>query len=158
MSLADLSVRRPITIFMVTVAVATFGYMAVSRLPVELLPDLSYPTLTVQTVYEDAAPLSVEQFVTQPVQQRGRDDLPGIHCRPSRRHKRGKNLVTVAPASGELADEFRLTEQPAGPVEISRHEIVGFDRVGLKIIDVVCCTNMLCLTIMMRFEVSLQLL
>ncbi len=69
MPLADLSVRRPITVFMVTLAVATFGYMAVLRLPVELLPDLSYPTLTVQTVYEDAAPLSVEQFVTQPVEE-----------------------------------------------------------------------------------------
>jgi HAE1 family hydrophobic/amphiphilic exporter-1 len=54
---------------MVTLAVATFGYMAVLRLPVELLPDLSYPTLTVQTVYEDAAPLSVEQFVTKPVEE-----------------------------------------------------------------------------------------
>ncbi|MCZ6600167.1 MAG: efflux RND transporter permease subunit, partial [Acidobacteria bacterium] len=69
MPLSDLSVRRPITVFMVTLAVATFGYMAVLRLPVELLPDLSYPTLTVQTIYEDAAPLSVEQFVTKPVEE-----------------------------------------------------------------------------------------
>ncbi len=68
-SLPDVAVRRPITIFMVTLAVVTFGLLAAGRLPVDLLPDLSYPTLTIQTVYEDAAPISVEQFITEPVEE-----------------------------------------------------------------------------------------
>jgi len=54
---------------MVTVAVATFGFLAARRLPVDLLPDLSYPTLTVQTLYPDAPPISVEQFVTRPIEE-----------------------------------------------------------------------------------------
>ena len=54
---------------MTTVAVATFGFLSAQRLPVDLLPDLSYPTLTVQTTYTDAAPVSVEQFVTRPVEE-----------------------------------------------------------------------------------------
>jgi len=68
-SLPEFSVRRPITILMITLAVGTFGYLAARGLPVDLLPDLSYPTLTVQTIYEDAAPISVEQFVTEPVEE-----------------------------------------------------------------------------------------
>jgi HAE1 family hydrophobic/amphiphilic exporter-1 len=54
---------------MATLAVGIFGFVAARNLPVELLPDLSYPTLTVQTVYPDAAPVSVEQFVTKPVEE-----------------------------------------------------------------------------------------
>ncbi len=69
MSLSEISVRRPVTVVMATLALSIFGWLAAQRLPVELLPDLSYPTLTVQTVYPDAAPVSVEQFVTRPIEE-----------------------------------------------------------------------------------------
>jgi HAE1 family hydrophobic/amphiphilic exporter-1 len=63
------AVNRPITVLMVTLAVSTFGLLAVQNLPVDLLPDLSYPTLTIQTEYQDAAPETVEQFVTRPIEE-----------------------------------------------------------------------------------------
>jgi HAE1 family hydrophobic/amphiphilic exporter-1 len=63
------AVNRPVTVLMATLAVSTFGLLAVKNLPVDLLPDLSYPTLTVQTEYEDAAPETVEQFVTRPIEE-----------------------------------------------------------------------------------------
>lgn len=69
MSLPEHSVGRPIGVLMTTVAVAVFGFLAARGLPIELLPDMSYPTLTVQTEYADAAPVSVEQFVTRPVEE-----------------------------------------------------------------------------------------
>jgi HAE1 family hydrophobic/amphiphilic exporter-1 len=68
-SLPDVSVRRPVTIAVATVALTIFGALSFSNIPVELLPDLSYPTLTVQTEYPDAAPTSVEQFVTRPIEE-----------------------------------------------------------------------------------------
>jgi HAE1 family hydrophobic/amphiphilic exporter-1 len=68
-TLPEGSVRRPVTVLVATVAVTVFGYLAATRLPVELLPNLSYPSLTIQTVYPDAAPLSVEQFVTRPIEE-----------------------------------------------------------------------------------------
>lgn len=69
MSLPSRSVDRPIAVLMTTLAVCVFGSLSVRTLDVELLPDLSYPTLTVQTEYPDAAPESVEQFVTRPVEE-----------------------------------------------------------------------------------------
>jgi HAE1 family hydrophobic/amphiphilic exporter-1 len=63
------AVNRPITVLMATLAVSTFGLLAVQNLPVDLLPDLSYPTLTIQTEYPDAAPETVEQFVTRPIEE-----------------------------------------------------------------------------------------
>jgi HAE1 family hydrophobic/amphiphilic exporter-1 len=68
-SLPDVSVRRPVTIFVAAVTLTIFGLLSWSNIPVELLPDLSYPTLTVQTEYPDAAPTSVEQFVTRPLEE-----------------------------------------------------------------------------------------
>ena len=63
------AVNRPVTVLMATLAVSTFGLLAVQNLPVDLLPDLSYPTLTIQTEYPDAAPETVEQFVTRPIEE-----------------------------------------------------------------------------------------
>jgi HAE1 family hydrophobic/amphiphilic exporter-1 len=68
-SLPEASVRRPVTVLVTAVTLAIFGALSFNNIPVELLPDLAYPTLTVQTVYADAAPTSVEQFVTRPLEE-----------------------------------------------------------------------------------------
>ena len=62
---------------MTMLAVVVFGYISAGQLKVELLPDLSYPTLTVQTEYVDAAPVSVEQFITRPVEE-ALGVIPGV--------------------------------------------------------------------------------
>ena len=63
------SIRHPVTILMVTIAAVLFGMVAVGRLPVNLLPEISYPTLTLQTEYPDAAPAEVEALVTEPLEE-----------------------------------------------------------------------------------------
>ena len=77
MSLPEFSVRRPVTVLMATLAVTIFGFLSRGQLPVELLPDLSYPSLTIQTEYLDAVPVSVEQFVTRPIEE-AVGVIPGI--------------------------------------------------------------------------------
>ena len=69
MTLPEFSVRRPVTVFVSLFTVGIFGFLTARQLPIELLPDLAYPTLTVQTTYADAAPVSVEQFVTRPIEE-----------------------------------------------------------------------------------------
>ncbi len=69
MKIAEISIRRPITVGMITVAVLMFGLVAFGRLQVNLLPDISYPTLTVETKYSQAAPNEVENLVTKPVEE-----------------------------------------------------------------------------------------
>ena len=69
MSLITLSTRRPVAISMVTIAVMLFGFVSLSRLPVNLLPDLSYPTLTVRTELTGAAPTEVETLLTKPLEE-----------------------------------------------------------------------------------------
>lgn len=69
MSIVDISVKRPVTICMFTFAVLLFGVVSLSRLTVNLLPDLSYPTLTIRTIYPGAAPAEVEQLVSKPIEE-----------------------------------------------------------------------------------------
>jgi HAE1 family hydrophobic/amphiphilic exporter-1 len=69
MQLIDLAVRRRVTVVMCTVAIAIFGLVSLSRLKLNLLPDLSYPTLTVRTELPGAAPLEVENLITRPVEE-----------------------------------------------------------------------------------------
>ncbi len=68
MKLVDLSIRRPVSVFILAVAAVVFGAVALERLPTDLLPDITYPSLTVRTTYEGAAPVEVESLVTRPVE------------------------------------------------------------------------------------------
>lgn len=69
MSLPELATRRRVTIGMVTLTFVLFGLIGLSNLKVNLLPDLSYPTLTVRTDYEGAAPAEIENLVSEPVEE-----------------------------------------------------------------------------------------
>jgi HAE1 family hydrophobic/amphiphilic exporter-1 len=54
---------------MVFVAAVVFGYFSYGRLPVTLMPELSYPTITVRTEYPGAAPEEVENDISRPVEE-----------------------------------------------------------------------------------------
>jgi HAE1 family hydrophobic/amphiphilic exporter-1 len=69
MNLIDVAVKRPVTVWMFTLAVLLFGFVSLSRLSINLLPELSYPTLTIRTDYIGAAPGEVEQLVTKPIEE-----------------------------------------------------------------------------------------
>ena len=68
MKIVGFSIRRPVTVTMLFVAIAVFGSVSYGRLALNLLPEISYPTLTVRTNYEGAAPAEVENLITETVE------------------------------------------------------------------------------------------
>ena len=64
-----LVVDRPVAVLMVFLAAAVFGLVSYSQLPLNLMPDISYPTLTVRTDFPGAAPEEVETQVSRPVEE-----------------------------------------------------------------------------------------
>jgi HAE1 family hydrophobic/amphiphilic exporter-1 len=68
-SLIEFSLKRRVTITMCAVALVVFGAVAFSRLPINLLPDISYPSLTVETRFKGAAPGEVETLVSRPIEE-----------------------------------------------------------------------------------------
>jgi HAE1 family hydrophobic/amphiphilic exporter-1 len=67
--LIEIATERRVTIVMLMVAIVLFGMVSLSRLKLNLLPDLSYPTLTVRTELTGAAPVEVENLLTKPIEE-----------------------------------------------------------------------------------------
>jgi HAE1 family hydrophobic/amphiphilic exporter-1 len=76
-SVARRATERPVAVAMLVVAVVLIGALSYGRLPVDLLPDIAYPRLSVMVSYPGVAPTEVERFVTEPV-ERAVAAVPGV--------------------------------------------------------------------------------
>jgi HAE1 family hydrophobic/amphiphilic exporter-1 len=69
MKIIEISTRRRVTIAMFTLAIVLFGFVSFLRLKINLLPDLTYPTLTIRTEYPGAAPAEIENLISKPIEE-----------------------------------------------------------------------------------------
>ena len=69
MNLPRFSVNRPIFTTMVTFIFVILGAFSLSRLQIDMLPNIELPTLTIRTDYEGASPEVMERLVTQIVEE-----------------------------------------------------------------------------------------
>jgi HAE1 family hydrophobic/amphiphilic exporter-1 len=67
--LIEIATERRVSIVMLMVAIVLFGMVSLSRLKLNLLPDISYPTVTVRTELTGAAPVEVENLLTKPIEE-----------------------------------------------------------------------------------------
>lgn len=69
MSVPRFAINRPVTMFMVSSIIVLLGAISLTRLPVDLMPDVSYPSLTVRVGYGGVGPLEIEELVVRPLEQ-----------------------------------------------------------------------------------------
>lgn len=69
MKIWELSVKRPIFMSSVLVALMVVGFLSLKKLPVELFPDVTFPVVTVTTIYPGASPAEVEILVSKTLEQ-----------------------------------------------------------------------------------------
>lgn len=62
------SVRHPVTILMFIGVLLVLGVVSLSRMGLDLLPQMTYPAVTVVTSYENVAPEDIEQLITKPIE------------------------------------------------------------------------------------------
>ncbi len=67
--LSEQAVKRPVTTFMVFVAVVLVGLVSLSRLSIDLLPELDFPSVSVSTAYEGVGPEEIETLITRPIEE-----------------------------------------------------------------------------------------
>ncbi len=77
MSVAEFSIRRPVTTVMFFISMLVVGLIAAFRLPLEALPDISPPFLLVQLPYAGSTPEEVERTLLRPVEET-LATMPGI--------------------------------------------------------------------------------
>ncbi len=69
MKLTDSSIARPVTTAMVAIALIVFGLVGVTRMPVDIYPQMTVPMVIVGTIYPGAGPQEIESSVTLPLEK-----------------------------------------------------------------------------------------
>ena len=68
MKIADFSIRRPLTVAVVVFVLLIMGAVSLSRLTIDLYPEMNLPVAMVMTEYQGAGPQEVENLVTRPLE------------------------------------------------------------------------------------------
>jgi HAE1 family hydrophobic/amphiphilic exporter-1 len=77
MKISSLSVERPVFTVMAALIVVILGSVALSRLAIDLMPDITYPTLSITADYENASPEEIEELITRPLEE-ALSAVPGV--------------------------------------------------------------------------------
>jgi HAE1 family hydrophobic/amphiphilic exporter-1 len=102
-SISEFAIKRPIFTIMITLVVLVLGFIALSRLPIDLMPDITYPTLNISTSYPNTAPEEMEQMITRPIEE-AMSSVPGVEEVFST-SSQGSSRVRVMFAWGSNLDE-----------------------------------------------------
>ena len=143
MNLAEFSVRRPIFTTMVTLIVVVLGAVSLSRLRIDMLPDIELPTLTIRTGYEGASPEVMERSVTQIIEEivatvPGVEDITSTssegNSRVRVRFVWGTDLdIAALDVQAKLEDEIEELPDDVLRPRISKFDIASFPVVLLGI-------------------------
>ncbi len=129
MNLPRVSVARPVFTAMVTLMVVVLGLVSLSRLRIDLLPDVELPTVTVRTEFEGAAPEVTERLVTQIIEEVVAT-VPGVEEITSESSE-GSSTVRVRFAWGTTLDAAAIELQARIEGEIDElPETIGRPRVS----------------------------
>jgi len=140
MKITEQAVKRPIFTSMVVLIIIILGSISLSRLPIDLMPDVSSPTISVSTSYSNANPLAMEELVTKIIEE-AVSAVPGVEEISSQSSegvsnvqvsfKWGSDLEVAANDIRERLDRIisRL------PEEASRPSLRKFDMAAMPVVN-----------------------
>jgi len=142
MWLTRLALKNPVFILMMSLMVIVLGFVSLSRLSVDLFPDITIPVVRVATFYTGAGPVDIEKSITQPV-ERAVAASPGVD-RVESQSKQGVSLVSVWFQFGTNLDnaQFEVSQRVAQilnalPPGIQQPFIIKFDITNIPVAQVV---------------------
>jgi len=69
MWISDTSIKQPVFVTMLMMAIVVLGIVSYSRLGVDLFPDINFPMIVVLTTYPGAGPEEVETLISKPIEE-----------------------------------------------------------------------------------------
>ncbi len=93
MKISTISVKRGVTFGMVYLIVVGFGLFSLTRLQLDLYPDITFPAVMIVTTYTGASPEDVENLITRPIEG-AVSAVKGVESIKSD-SKQGSSVVTV---------------------------------------------------------------
>jgi HAE1 family hydrophobic/amphiphilic exporter-1 len=147
MKISSFSVHRPIFTIMVALVVILLGVVSLMRLPIDLMPDISYPTLSVSCGYPNAGPEEIEELITRPIEQ-AMSAVPGVE-EVSSVSSEGSSSVRVTftwgtdldAASNDVRDRL---DRIVGrfPDEVDRPTLRKFDMASFPVLILGASSNL----------------
>jgi hydrophobic/amphiphilic exporter-1 (mainly G- bacteria), HAE1 family len=164
-SLTDTSIRRPVAVAMSYLILMTIGAVGFMYLPVDLLPRIEFPRLSVTVDYTNVGPEEMETIITDPLEN-ALSGIPNLE-RMTSRSEEGRSRVTLEFGRGTSVDEAANDVRSALdrlrddlPIEAEAPSIWKFDPDATSIItlsiastrDLAATTRLLEREIVQRFE------
>ena len=139
MNLSRFSVYHPIFTVMIFLIVIILGFISFTRLPIDLMPDITYPTLSLFTSYGNASPEEMEELITRRIEE-AMAAVPGVE-EISSTSSEGSSMVRVSFAWGTDLEEAsndirdRLDRIISSlPEEVERPRLRKFDPASFPIL------------------------
>ena len=89
--LAQFSLDYPVTILMIFASFMVLGAVSISRIPIVLTPDISFPFVNVSVPYPNSTPGQVLESIAKPVEE-ALSTLPNVQRLQSRSNDDGANV------------------------------------------------------------------
>ncbi len=141
MWLTRLALKNPIFILMATLMVIVLGAVSLSRLGVDLFPNIDIPVIRVATFYTGAGPEDIEKSITQPI-ERAVSASPGVD-RVESTSKQGFSVVSVWFQYGVNLDnaQFDVSQRVAQilntlPPGVQQPFVMKFDVTNIPVAQV----------------------
>ncbi|MGB0133076.1 efflux RND transporter permease subunit [Dokdonella sp.] len=131
MTLAELSLKRPVTAIMFFVSMTVIGLLAAFRLPLEYMPDIEAPFLFISVPYPGSTPAEIERTLTRPIEE-ALSTLTGIQSMNSRSRADGAEIFlefkwgqSVASKAVEARDKIDAIRGEL-PDDLQRYFVLKF--------------------------------
>lgn len=108
MNLPEFSIKKPVTVIVVMLIFITIGIISITKLPLEMMPDISFPSLMVQIPYPSSSPEEVERIITRPIE----DILATVN-----------NLDTLNSTSSDSSSNITLQFKTGTNMDVATMEI-----------------------------------
>jgi HAE1 family hydrophobic/amphiphilic exporter-1 len=141
MSIPRLAIERPVTMSMLSAVIVLLGAISLFRLPVDLMPDVTYPQISVRVGYAGVGPQEIEQIIVRPLEQ-ALAAVPGVETITSNSSEGSGNVqlaFTWGTNLSEAADEVRTrVDRVRGrlPLEADSPTIQKFDASAQPIVQI----------------------
>ncbi|MBN1807853.1 MAG: efflux RND transporter permease subunit [Planctomycetes bacterium] len=139
MKFSRFAVHRPIFTIMVVIMILILGGVSLSRLPIDLMPDITFPTLSISTTYSNAGPEEMEKLVTQPVEE-AMSAVPGVEGVSSISSEGNSNVrvtfnwgTDLDAAANDIRDRLDRVI-PRLPEDASRPSLRKFDLASFPVL------------------------
>ncbi|MGH8051385.1 MAG: efflux RND transporter permease subunit [Arenimonas sp.] len=141
-TMAELSLRRPVTAVMFYISMVVIGLIAAFRLPLEQFPDISFPFVFVQMPYANSTPSEVERTVTRPAEE-AISTVDGIKRIDSNSRSDGADIFLqfsdmsrdIGVATTQIRDRLDAIRRDL-PSDFQRYQVLSFSPSGQAMLQI----------------------